>query len=86
MIESTQVIGVIYNPSRPSHQILIRSPHRGFIIGHQNVAVVDKGDALFHIGFNTPKSMETFKQKLREGKRTNKQITFTEGGSDEEEM
>ncbi|WP_116105494.1 succinylglutamate desuccinylase/aspartoacylase family protein [Lewinella sp. IMCC34191] len=44
-------IGMIYDPHgiKPNKRIL--SPRDGFIIGHNNAAVVSQGDALFHIGY-----------------------------------
>ena len=44
-------IGLIFDPHgiRPNKRI--HSPRDGFIIGHNNAAVVGQGDALFHIGY-----------------------------------
>ena len=44
-------IGHIFDPHgiKPNKRIL--SPRDGFIIGHNNAAVVSQGDALFHIGY-----------------------------------
>jgi predicted deacylase len=51
-VRKGEPIGTIYDPhgERPNKRIL--SPRDGFIIGHNNGAVVSQGDALFHIGYS----------------------------------
>lgn len=46
-----EAIGTIFDPHgvRPNKRIL--SPRDGYVIGHNNGAVVSQGDALFHIGY-----------------------------------
>ncbi len=50
-VRKSEPIGIIHDPHgvRPNKRIL--SPRSGFIIGHNNAAVVSQGDALFHIGY-----------------------------------
>ncbi|MCP9235340.1 succinylglutamate desuccinylase/aspartoacylase family protein [Lewinella sp. JB7] len=50
-VRKGEPIGIIHDPHgvRPNKRIL--SPRNGFIIGHNNAAVVSQGDALFHIGY-----------------------------------
>jgi predicted deacylase len=50
-VRKSEPIGTIHDPhgQRPNKRIL--SPRDGFIIGHNNAAVVSQGDALFHIGY-----------------------------------
>jgi predicted deacylase len=50
-VRKGEPIGTIHDPhgERPNKRIL--SPRDGFIIGHNNAAVVSQGDALFHIGY-----------------------------------
>ena len=50
-VRKGEPIGTIFDPHgiRPNKRIL--SPRSGFIIGHNNTAVVSQGDALFHIGY-----------------------------------
>ena len=50
-VRKGEPIGMIFDPhgEKPSKRIL--SPREGFIIGHNNSALVSQGDALFHIGY-----------------------------------
>ncbi len=50
-VRKGEPIGMIFDPHgiKPNKRIL--SPRDGFIIGHNNAAVVSQGDALFHIGY-----------------------------------
>lgn len=50
-VRKGEPIGTIFDPHgiRPNKRIL--SPRSGFVIGHNNTAVVSQGDALFHIGY-----------------------------------
>lgn len=50
-VRKGEPIGTIYDPHgiRPDKRVL--SPRDGFVIGHNNGAVVSQGDALFHIGY-----------------------------------
>ena len=50
-VRKGEPIGTIFDPHgiKPNKRIL--SPRDGFIIGHNNSAVVGQGDALFHIGY-----------------------------------
>lgn len=44
-----EVIGKINNPYN-SYTVKVTSPISGYIIGHNNIPMVHRGDALFHIG------------------------------------
>ncbi|CAH1000230.1 N-alpha-acetyl-L-2,4-diaminobutyric acid deacetylase [Neolewinella maritima] len=50
-VRKGEPIGTIFDPHgvKPNKRILC--PRNGFIIGHNNGAVVGQGDALFHIGY-----------------------------------
>lgn len=50
-VRKGEPIGTIFDPHgiKPNKRVL--SPRTGFIIGHNNAAVVSQGDALFHIGY-----------------------------------
>ncbi len=50
-VRKGEPIGMIFDPHgvKPNKRIL--SPRSGFIIGHNNSALVSQGDALYHIGF-----------------------------------
>lgn len=48
-VKEGETIGRINNPYN-SYSIKVKSPSKGYIIGHNNIPMVHKGDALFHIG------------------------------------
>lgn len=48
-IEKRKVIGIVSDPYG-TYEVKIQAPHRGYIIGINNNPVVNRGDALFHIG------------------------------------
>lgn len=48
-VREGEVIGRINNPYN-SYTVKITSPIDGYIIGHNNIPMVHRGDALFHIG------------------------------------
>jgi uncharacterized protein len=48
-VEKGEVIGHISGPTS-LYEAPVESPTDGFIIGHNNIPVIHKGDALFHIG------------------------------------
>jgi len=48
-VQKNQVIGIITDPYG-EHEQKQKSPNAGFIIGLNNISIVNKGDALFHIG------------------------------------
>lgn len=48
-VSEGEVIGRINNPYN-SYSIKVKAPSEGYIIGHNNIPMVHKGDALFHIG------------------------------------
>jgi len=50
-VRKGEPIGTIHDPHGEGPTKRILSPRDGFIIGHNNGAVVSQGDALFHIGF-----------------------------------
>ena len=50
-VRKGEPIGTIYDPHGERANKRILSPRNGFIIGHNNAAVVSQGDALFHIGY-----------------------------------
>jgi predicted deacylase len=48
-VKSGALIGIINDPSENNEE-LVYSKEAGYIIGHNNIPVVNRGDALFHIG------------------------------------
>ena len=48
-IEKGDLLGVISDPFG-HFRVKVKSPYNGFIIGHNNMPVINQGDALFHIG------------------------------------
>ena len=48
-VKKNQVIGIITDPYG-EHEQKQKSPKSGFIVGLNNISIVNKGDALFHIG------------------------------------
>jgi uncharacterized protein len=52
-VREGELIGRIRNPY-DSYTVKILSPMDGFIIGHNNIPLVHRGDALFHIGKESP--------------------------------
>lgn len=48
-VKKNQVIGIITDPYG-EHEQKQKSPTAGFVIGLNNISIVNKGDALFHIG------------------------------------
>lgn len=48
-VESKAVMGTINDPCG-SYEVKIKAPHAGYIIGINNNPVVNRGDALFHLG------------------------------------
>ena len=50
-VRKGEPIGTIFDPHGVRSNKRILSPRSGFIIGHNNGAVVSQGDALFHIGY-----------------------------------
>lgn len=48
-VKKNQVIGIITDPYG-EHEQKQKSPKTGFIVGLNNISIVNKGDALFHIG------------------------------------
>lgn len=48
-VEKGELIGRIHNPYN-SYTVKVFSPYNGYIIGHNNMPMVHRGDALFHIG------------------------------------
>ncbi|NCZ94082.1 MAG: hypothetical protein EBZ16_00925 [Flavobacteriia bacterium] len=52
-VREGELIGRIRNPY-DSYTVKIFSPMDGFIIGHNNIPLVHRGDALFHIGKESP--------------------------------
>lgn len=48
-VKENEVIGRINEPYN-NYSVKVRAPFDGYIIGHNNMAMVHKGDALFHIG------------------------------------
>lgn len=48
-VKKNQVIGIITDPYG-EHEQKQKSPYTGFIVGLNNISIVNKGDALFHIG------------------------------------
>lgn len=51
-VKTGQTIGYISSPIN-EYSVKVQSPVDGYIIGHNNFPLVHKGDALFHIGFNS---------------------------------
>jgi len=52
-VREGELIGRIRNPY-DSYSVKVYSPMDGFIIGHNNIPLVHRGDALFHIGKESP--------------------------------
>ncbi len=52
-VREGELIGRIRNPY-DSYTVKVFSPMDGFIIGHNNIPLVHRGDALFHIGKDCP--------------------------------
>ena len=50
-IRKGEVLGKITNPYN-TYQSKVTARVEGYIFGHNNNPVVNKGDALFHIGYN----------------------------------
>lgn len=48
-VSKGEVIGHISGPTT-LYEVPVESPVDGYIIGHNNIPVIHKGDALFHIG------------------------------------
>lgn len=48
-VKKNQVIGIITDPYG-EHDQKQKSPINGFVVGMNNISIVNKGDALFHIG------------------------------------
>jgi predicted deacylase len=48
-VRKNQVIGIITDPYG-EHEQKQKSPNSGYIVGLNNISIVNKGDALFHIG------------------------------------
>ncbi len=48
-VKKNQIIGIITDPYG-EHEQKQKSPNAGFVIGLNNISIVNKGDALFHIG------------------------------------
>lgn len=49
-VNEGELIGLIYDLSDPREEIRVEAKEGGFIIGHNNMPVVNRGDALFNIG------------------------------------
>lgn len=50
-VEKGEVLGWINDPYGSKDSKGVKASHTGFIIGHSNAAVVNQGDALFHIAY-----------------------------------
>ncbi|MEQ8703078.1 MAG: succinylglutamate desuccinylase/aspartoacylase family protein [Phaeodactylibacter sp.] len=50
-VEKGEVLGWINDPYGSKECKEVKASHNGFIIGHSNAAVVNQGDALFHIAY-----------------------------------
>lgn len=48
-IEKGDLLGTISDPFG-NFRVKVKSPYNGYIIGHNNMPVINQGDALFHIG------------------------------------
>lgn len=49
-VEAKTVIGTVSDPYG-AHEVKVKAPNTGFIIGINNNPVVNRGDALFHLGY-----------------------------------
>lgn len=47
-VEAGDVLGVINDPFN-AYEVPVKAPKTGFLIGHNNVSLVHRGDALFHL-------------------------------------
>jgi predicted deacylase len=50
-VQKGEVLGVVSGPAS-RYEAPVEAPADGYIIGHNNIPVIHKGDALFHIGTN----------------------------------
>tara|TARA_Y100000782_G_C10185376_1_gene266195 strand:+ start:4954 stop:5895 length:942 start_codon:yes stop_codon:yes gene_type:complete len=48
-IERGDLLGTVSDPFG-NFKVKVKAPHDGYIIGHNNMPVINQGDALFHIG------------------------------------
>jgi len=51
-VEAGEVLGLISGPSS-RYKAPVEAPCSGYIVGHNNIPVVHRGDALFHIGLES---------------------------------
>jgi predicted deacylase len=56
-VEQGELIGRIHNPN-DAYTVKVFSPINGFIIGHNNLPMVHRGDALFHVAAEAPEVPE----------------------------
>jgi uncharacterized protein len=50
-VNKNQVLATISDPYGKT-QVMVKSPYSGYVIGLNNMPVINAGDALFHLGFN----------------------------------
>ena len=50
MVEKNQLLGFITDPFG-QFKTKVSATHKGFVLGHNNLAVIQQGQALFHLGF-----------------------------------
>ena len=48
-VEEGETLGIINDPYN-AYEMLVKSPKSGFLIGHNNISLVHRGDAIFHLG------------------------------------
>lgn len=49
LVNTGDTLGIIHDPFN-SYENLVKAPKSGYLIGHNNISLVHRGDALFHLG------------------------------------
>ena len=50
-VKRNDIMGFITDPFN-TFKIAVKAPRDGFVLGHNNMPVINRGDALFHLGYN----------------------------------
>lgn len=50
-VQAGDTLGIINDPFN-SYEKLVKTPKSGYILGHNNISLVHRGDALFHLGYH----------------------------------
>jgi len=51
-VDEGETLGIINDPYN-AYEMLVKAPKSGFLIGHNNISLVHRGDAIFHLGIAT---------------------------------